>query len=62
MKTQIVKTKAGHHVRLVAKNGKILMSSEVYKTKRAADKLAEKIAVVSKFNIPFSEDNYIFEA
>lgn len=55
MKMQIIKTKAGHHVRLVAKNGKILMWSEVYKTKRAADKLAEKIIRASKLNISFKE-------
>lgn len=44
MKIKIIKTKAGHHVRLVARNGRILLSSEVYKTKQGAEKLANKLS------------------
>lgn len=45
---KIVKTKAGYHLQIKSRNGKILVWSEVYKRKQSVEKLIKSLKIIFK--------------
>ena len=46
LKFKLIRSKAGWHLRLMATNGKILLSSEVYRSPRAAKRVLAMLATI----------------
>lgn len=49
MKYEVMKCKGGWYWRIIASNGKIFAHSEVYKTKRSAERAAIKVKLSSMY-------------